>query len=633
MSSGRLYTFWLLALAAFTVRLSAQCTGSFALPADTTLCAGQPLTILAPTGYLNYLWSTGATTPSITVSAAGTYSCTVTDFGAGGNLVLNSDFNAGATGFVSDYVPGTGGPWGPVSLPGTYATATSPVLVHTNFASFGDHTTGTGNMLVVNGAQVAGQNVWCQTVNVLPNTTYAFSAWLASAVNASPAQLQYTVNGVPIGNLNASAFVGQWNNFYSLWSSGTATTAVLCITNLNTQQSGNDFAIDDITFSPLCTYSDAITLTYNPYPAPDLGPDVVHCADTSVVLDPQWPGADAYAWQDGSSGPTFVPQATGVVWVDVTEDGCTTRDSVNVSVLPLPLADLGPDQQRCDGQVTVLDATWPAATYLWNDGSTAPTRTLTTSATCWVTLDLAGCTDADTATVTYFPLPIVDLGADTTICPSDVLALDVFRAGGSYLWHDGSTGPQFNATTADVLWVVVTENGCSTTDSLVLREHQLPAVDLGPDRLLCAGNTEELDASGPGYSHLWSDGSTEPTLVVDGPGLYWVIATNLCASDADSVRIDWDYCDCPVYAPNAFTPDADGNNEGFLPRFACPNRSYTLRIYDRWGAVQWESTDDELIWDGQGLPTGVYPWTIEYEPESKVVRGKRLVRGHVVLLR
>jgi hypothetical protein len=49
--------------------------------------------------------------------------------------------------------------------------------------------------------------------------------------------------------------------------------------------------------------------------------------------------------------------------------------------------------------------------------------------------------------------------------------------------------------------------------------------------------------------------------------------------------------------------------------------------------VQWESTDDELICDGQGLPTGVYPWTVEYEPESKVVRGKRLVRGHVVLLR
>jgi hypothetical protein len=184
-----------------------------------------------------------------------------------------------------------------------------------------------------------------------------------------------------------------------------------------------------------------------------------------------------------------------------------------------------------------------------------------------------------------------------------------------------------------VYWVVVEENACYARDSLVLTTIPSPFVDLGPDRLLCAGNTEVLDAEGPGQTYLWSDGSTGPSLLIDGPGSYWVIATNSCASDVDSVGINWDYCDCPIYAPNAFTADDDGINEGFLPQFACPNRSYVLRVFDRWGAVQWESSDPSKPWDGGGLPIGTYAWMVEFEPDSDVVKGKRKAQGHVLLLR
>ncbi len=631
LSASRLFLFATAFVAGVVV--NGQCTGSLSLGPDITVCDGTPVTLTATSGFLSYLWSTGATTSSITVNGAGTYDCTVTEFNAATNAVSNGDFSAGATGFTSDYVPGTGGPWGPVSLAGTYATSTSPNLVHTNFASFGDHTTGSGQMLVVNGAQVAGQNIWCQTVNVLPNTLYAFSAWLASATSSSPAQLQYTVNGVPIGNLNATSQLGVWLNFYSTWNSGAATTATLCITNLNTQQSGNDFAMDDITFSQFCTYTDAVNVIYNPYPAPDLGPDPSYCADSSIVLDPQWPGADSYAWQDGSTGATYVPQGGGVVWVDVTEAGCTTRDSVVVTVRPLPVADIGPDQQSCDGQVVVLDASYPGATYTWHNGSTAPTFNATTTVTASVTVDLAGCLDQDTALVQFYPLPVVDLGADTTICPADALVLNAFEPGAAYVWQDGSTGPQQVAAAVGTYWVVVSEDGCQSTDSLVLTKFEPPFVDLGPDHLLCAGNTEVLQAEGPGLTYLWSDGSTDAELPIDGPGLYWVIVSDQCSADQDSISITWDYCDCPVYVPNTFTADGDGINERFLPRFACPNRTYMLRIFDRWGREQWGTSDPDAAWDGGGLPIGVYAWTLEYVPDSDVAKGKRKAQGHVLLLR
>ena len=67
------------------------------------------------------------------------------------NLITNGNFNAGFAGFTSDYIPGTGGPFGLLSSEGQYAVSTNASLTHTNFANCPDHTGG-GNMLVVNGA-------------------------------------------------------------------------------------------------------------------------------------------------------------------------------------------------------------------------------------------------------------------------------------------------------------------------------------------------------------------------------------------------------------------------------------------------------------------------------------------------
>ena len=136
--------------------LRGQCTDTFSLGSDTTLCAGNTIQLAAGAGYQSYLWSTGSTSPSITVGTADTYSCTVTAFGTSGELVVNGNFSQGATGFTSDYVPGYGGTYGLLSGSATYATTTSPSFVHNNFYFFNDHTGGGGNMLVVNGAEATG---------------------------------------------------------------------------------------------------------------------------------------------------------------------------------------------------------------------------------------------------------------------------------------------------------------------------------------------------------------------------------------------------------------------------------------------------------------------------------------------
>ena len=159
------------------------------------------------------------------------------------NLVVNGDFEAGYTGFGSDYAIHV-----PTVNQAEYSITTSPSLVHPQFASFGDHTTGLGNMMVVNGAPSTTARVWYENgIGVSQNTTYFFSTWIRSAINTSPAQLNFSINMNGIGmTFTAGTVASGWQQFYTTWNSGSASAANIALVNQNTAFSGNDFALDDI---------------------------------------------------------------------------------------------------------------------------------------------------------------------------------------------------------------------------------------------------------------------------------------------------------------------------------------------------------------------------------------------------
>ncbi len=256
----------------------------------------------------------GSPNTTATISQTTTFEVTVTGPSTDENLVVNGDFNAGLSNFTSDYVPGTGGAFGLLSNEGEFAVAANAGDTHTNFAPCTDNTGG-GNMLVVNGAGIANQEVWCQTVGISPNTDYAFSAWVTSVVGSSPAQLQFSVNGVIIGGVfSASPVTCQWNQFFEIWNSGGNTSVELCIVNQNTATSGNDFALDDISFSPVCEATDQVTFTITDInagwtPPTDLCP-LSPIIDLNTLLNPgATPGG---VWTvDGVNTPFLDPLDLG----------------------------------------------------------------------------------------------------------------------------------------------------------------------------------------------------------------------------------------------------------------------------------------------------------------------------------
>lgn len=330
-------------------------TSIFAVNTDTVNVCGNSTTLTTTTvpGYSNPIWNDGTTGTSLNVTSSGDYWWQVT----GASVVTNGDFSASTStstsrGFTSDYtfISSTNNCHncccGALSAEGTYAINTNPNNIHTNFASMGDHTSGSGNMLIVNGAAAANVVVWKQNIIVQANTDYVFSVWVTSVNDQNPAQLQFSIGGAQLGStINPSAVTGNWQYFTTTWNSGTNSGSLpIALVNQNIATSGNDFAVDDIVFAPV--YRKNIHVVLNPIPVLSLtGP---HTACGSYDLTQTIVNYDNatynYVFKD-SNGNTITNVNAGAITqtgtYTITEQnkltGCTSAPvQTTVTITPNP---------------------------------------------------------------------------------------------------------------------------------------------------------------------------------------------------------------------------------------------------------------------------------------------------------
>ena len=231
------------------------------------------------TSGVSYEWSNGLTTQTITVDVAGEYSVSAISgacvgtavISVGRELVTNGDFEAGNTAFFTDYdyVAPPGNNSTSLQREGLYAIDSNAHNYHSNFWGL-SHTPSaqTGKFMIINGYPSSSTKIiWQETVSVLQNTNYYFSAWAMSLNAISPyAKLQFEVNGEKVGTIDTlvagpstasqATANNYWTRFYSnpKWASDTATTAVIQIINLEPATGGNDFGLDDISFATLSSF-------------------------------------------------------------------------------------------------------------------------------------------------------------------------------------------------------------------------------------------------------------------------------------------------------------------------------------------------------------------------------------------
>jgi len=383
-----------------------------------------------------------------------------------------------------------------------------------------------------------------------------------------------------------------------------------------------------------CTAFDTVLVTVNTSPAIYLGSDTSICANDSLPLDAGG-GFTSWLWSTGAVSENITVRAAGVYSVKATAaNGCSSFDSIRLNnIIPLPVFSLGNDTALCSGQVLSYLFNLPGASYLWGTGSTADSQTITQPGTYWLQVTQQGCSSTDSVTVNFKPLPVVNLGSDTTMCPGGTKLLDATAAGATYLWQDGSTTPDFTITAPGAYYVTVTLNGCSGADTVTATYLPLPQFYLGNDTFICKGTSFVLapELNTPA-NYLWQDGSKSNIYTVNGPGVYTLTAANTCGQFTDSITITTGLC--KLVMPTAFTPNNDGVNDVFRVKYLFPVNAFHMVVYNRWGQKIYESGDIGQGWDGtfQGAlqPPGAYIWVIDLTDADG---SKESGHGTVVLIR
>ncbi|MCM5528539.1 PKD domain-containing protein [Parasegetibacter sp. NRK P23] len=641
---------------------------------DSVYCFEKPVQLNALPA-LSYCWTpaTGLSDPNIANPVINTPVPQTTYYLNAlmpiGNLVNNPGFTNGNNSFTSDYNfnPGSG------VNEGVYTVSANVPAWHPSFANCGDHTNGTGNMLLVNGSGTANARVWSQTIPIQPNTNYAFSAWIQTLVPSNPAQLQFSINGVQLGTtISANAATCRWDQFYAVWNSGNSSSAVISIVNINLNTGGNDFALDDISFAPLQMVRDSVTITVHETPDVDFSFSVPYCKSpqfkATALAEPSPIGTWKWVFDDGtegiSSAVTHSYAKGGEYDVKlIATDGNGCMDSVvHVVKLDTATAMVSDGALVCKGSTVSFQASggvsyswWPAAA-LSDAGLPVQQAVVDTSTRFVVTVtDALSCTDTASVLMAVIPRPDFVRPPNRDVCAdSTVTMLGANDDAFTYQWSPASAfnnaslkDPVVKPIASTQYEVLITEGTCGydTSFTVGVRVNPNPTVKASSSNdINCLNTTTFLSAvSEAGTRFEWSpasavDNPAGATRVVGSltqPGYFTVKSTNQYGCSAyDSVLVNVT-TDGPTgfQVPNAFTPNGDGINDCISLNRWGSVQLHEFSIYTRWGERVFSSNDPRRCWDGtfkgKALPVGAYVYFIR----AKGLCGDITRKGQIMLVR
>lgn len=419
---------------------------------------------------LEYKWinkATGAvisSEPSVLVKPTETtvYELHVTYIDKSDERIKNWNFEKGEPGFRDDVATFLGfksaykyqrnGNGSALYGEGLYKMGRNPNDYHNDFMRIGDHTTGKGYMMIINGNTGWNVKVWEQQISgLVPGDMYAFSMWAVPVHPTAPPKLHFSINGdgnswetfSPVAN-------EKWQVFFRIWTAN-ATTATISLVNDITAQNGNDFALDDFSFAPVSIGIGEVTVKVVPRieVARLVNSEVCEGADLDIRATLS-AGSEisGYKWYKGSQlvsntdllairhadalrdGGVYSCKATGICGSDSVSFNLAVRDTLEVKPLT--------DTTVCLNSRFVWWATPTAGyepEYEWNGGSPG-WISKTTPAYSKMNVSLADkgeyicrvhnrCGEKFiSANLDIVPgLEIIDISPDTTVCIGASVAL------------------------------------------------------------------------------------------------------------------------------------------------------------------------------------------------------------------
>lgn len=306
-----------------------------------------------------------------------------------------------------------------------------------------------------------------------------------------------------------------------------------------------------------------------------------------------------------------------------------------------------PNGGQSDGSIDInVTGGWGGYTYLWSNGATSQDNAGLAAGSYTVTVtDANGCQVFFTRNLLATEGLLLELDIQGPSCNGDSDGLiEVFVQGGSgeytYIWSNGSTSSGISGLAAGSYSVTVTD----VNNPNLFTDQDIPLAD--PDPLTIniistpsnGGATGSLEAQVSGgtepYSYLWNDDDAQTTAIADrlpsGEYAVRVEDANGCVVIAQGV-VDLGG-DC-FSSKEVLSFNGNGKNTELIIRCA-EKFDNTLRIFNRWGQLVYETTNYHNTWSGvdnsgKDVPEGGYFFVFEYNDAGTTER----IRGSVTILR
>ena len=331
---------------------------------SVNLCAGGSVVL---SGNIDGTWSTGATTPTITVSEAGDY-------------FVTNKANCGNA--VSNHVIVTVSPNPVCTISGSSVICpgqSTKLCVPAGAASYLWSNGATTNCITVNAAG---------TYSVTVTNTAGCKSTCSKAVTVSPYPVCSITGKCAICPGQSTQLCAPAGAVKYLWSNGATTQCItvsvagsysVTITNTNGHKSTCSKTVRVIPL-PICTISGNSTICK--------GQSTKLCAPAGCNKYLK------YLWSNGATTQCITVSVAGTYSLTVTNAaGCTSTCTKTVKVIPLPVCNITGNYIISNGQSTQLCAPAGCVKYLWSNGATTQCITVSIAGTYSVTLtNAAGCT-------------------------------------------------------------------------------------------------------------------------------------------------------------------------------------------------------------------------------------------------
>lgn len=181
-----------------------------------------------------------------------------------------------------------------------------------------------------------------------------------------------------------------------------------------------------------CSVSDSFDLQLMPRPPDRFDSQLENCGPFTLSV----PDSLSALWDNGSISNGRLADENGLYWVRMTNDaGCSTVDSVEVVIKPIPQIELGPDETLCYGETIDLTIDEDYEQVIWNNGDNQPSIRVSTPGSYWVQVtNEFQCSASDVIQIDYRDRLVPDLGGTKYICSRDGVWLWTNLVAETYSW-------------------------------------------------------------------------------------------------------------------------------------------------------------------------------------------------------